>query len=112
MDTNTALNLELHEETVRRLNTTLLMAARDAARANLAFARAAYGLTPAFARWLRKAPPDEVVNLAQLPTCMFQLRLPERVAERVCRPATSDGPDADPHLLAVHAALNAVRGVA
>ncbi len=111
-DTDAALSLELHQETLHRLNIALLMAARDAARCSLTFAKAAYGLSPGFARWLRTAPPDQVVALAQLPTCTFQLRLPERVAERVCQTVTGDGPDADAHLLALHAALHSVRGAA
>lgn len=106
------LTLAVHEEALRRLNIALLMAARDAVRDNLAFAKTAYGLSPAFARWLRQAPPDQVVALGQLPTCVFQLRLPKRVAERLAQAATSDGPDADPHLLALHAALTAVGGSA
>ena len=65
-----------HAEVIRRLNTTYLMAAREAARHSIPYTIAAFGVPQTFADWLAVAGVDEIVDLAAMPVCVFALRFP------------------------------------
>ena len=75
------LALPSRAEVIRRLNTTYLMAAREAAQDSIPYASVAFGVSRTFATWLATAQIEEVLNLAVMPACVFTLRLPERALE-------------------------------
>jgi hypothetical protein len=105
------LSADNHAETIRRLNTAFFLAARDAARQSVPFAMASFGVPQVLADWLLTAGPDEVLALAQLPVCAFEVRLPTRAMETVCLPGGRVRVAMDCPVVAMHTALLAV-GVA
>ncbi|WP_295454607.1 hypothetical protein [uncultured Thiodictyon sp.] len=102
------LNAENHAETIRRLNTAFFLAARDAARESVPFAMTAFGVPQVLAEWLLTAGPDQVLALAQLPVCTFEVRLPSRAMETVCLPGGRVPVETDCPVVAMHTALLAV----
>jgi hypothetical protein len=101
-------NAPHHAETIRRLNTAFFLAARDAARESVPFAMTAFGVPEVLAEWLLTAGPDEVMALAQLPVCAFEVRLPTRALETVCLPGGRVPSETDCPVVAMHTALLAV----
>ena len=102
------LNAPNHADTILRLNTSYFLAARDAARESVPFAMAAYGVPQVLAEWLLTAGPDEVLALAQLPVCAFEVRLPTRAMETACLPGGRVPVETDCPVVAMHTALMAV----
>lgn len=102
------LSADNHAETIRRLNTAFFLAARDAARQSVPFAMASFGVPQVLAEWLLTASPDEVLALAQLPVCAFEVRLPTRAMETVCLPGGRVRVEKDCPVVAMHTALLAV----
>ncbi|WP_157639624.1 hypothetical protein [Lamprocystis purpurea] len=100
-----------HAEVIRRLNTTYLMAAREAAQHSIPYTVAAFGVPQTFADWLATAGVDEIVDLAAMPVCVFALRLPTRAIERAHRGRLLSPAAGVPPLLALHTALAGRRSV-
>lgn len=93
-----------HGDTIQRLNTSYLLAAREVARESVLSACAVFGVTPDLANWLVSATIEEVLGLASLRICLFSLRLPERALARShCASRQVPLP-----LVAMHAALRAL----
>jgi hypothetical protein len=70
-----------HVAAIEQVNRIFLMAARDAARDNVRYAMAAFGLPQGLAEWLASAGADQVLALARLPVCTFAVRVPQRALE-------------------------------
>lgn len=102
------VNAPTHAAAIRRLNTAFFLAARDAARESVPFAMAAFGVPEVLAEWLQTAGPEDVMALAQLPVCTFEVRLPTRAVETVCLPGRTRPVATDCPVFAMHTALLAV----
>lgn len=102
------LSTPTHTATIRRLNTTFFLAARDAARESVPFAMTAFGVPRDLADWLVTAGADEVMALAQLPVCAFAVRLPAKAVETACRPGPPRAVERESPVFALHTALLAV----
>ncbi|WP_295449910.1 flagellar transcriptional regulator FlhD [uncultured Thiodictyon sp.] len=91
-----------HGDTIQRLNTSYLLAAREVARESVLSACAVFGVTSELANWLASATIEEVLGLASLRICLFSLRLPARALARShCASRQVPLP-----LVAMHAALS------
>jgi hypothetical protein len=102
------LSTPSHAATIRRLNTTFFLAARDAARESVPFAMAAFGVPRHLAEWLVTAGADEVMALARLSVCAFEVRLPAKAVATACQPGRTRAVDPDGTVFALHTALLAV----
>jgi hypothetical protein len=100
-----SLNAPSHAATIRRLNASFFLAARDAARESVPFAMAAFGVSRHLAEWLVSAGADEVMALARLSVCAFAVRLPATAVARACQPGRPGTADPDGMVFALHTAL-------
>ena len=97
-----------HAETLQRLNTSYLLAAREVARDSVVYACAVFGVTSDLAHWLASATIDEVLGLAALRICLFSVRLPERALGQGHARGQCASHHAPLPLMAMHAALTAL----